>query len=55
MTILEKLSKSKFRSSFKLKDSDKAYINKKGLDVIESHAYDFINKRLAPNVLILIN
>ncbi len=51
MTILEKLSKSKFRSSFKLKDSDKAYINKKGLDVIESHAYDFINKRLAPKII----
>ena len=26
MTILEKLSKSKFRSSFKLKDNDKDYM-----------------------------
>ena len=48
MTILEKLSKSKFRSSFKLKDNDKDYINQKGLDVIKLHAYDFITKRLAP-------
>ena len=24
------------------------YVNEKGLDVIESHAYDFINKKLKP-------
>ncbi len=44
--ILEKLFKSKFRSSFHLKMKDFLYINDKGLDVIKSHAYDFINKRL---------
>lgn len=46
--ILEQLSKSKFRSSFKLKQKDIDYINHKGLDIIESHAKDFILKRIAP-------
>ncbi len=46
--ILEKLSHSKFRSSFKLKEKDKLYIDKKGLETIKSHAKDFISKRLAP-------
>lgn len=51
MTInqaLEKLSKSKFRSSFHLKQKDIDYINKKGLDVIRSHCEDFVSARLAP-------
>ena len=47
-TILEKLNHSKFRSSFHLKDKEKNYIKEKGLDTIESHAKDFIAKRLAP-------
>lgn len=46
--ILYKLSKSKFRSSFKLKEKDLLYIKEKGIDKIKSHAYDFITKRLAP-------
>ncbi len=46
--ILLKLSKSKFRSSFKLKDKDIEYIKDKGLNVIEKHAYDFIKSRIAP-------
>ena len=45
--ILYKLSKSKFRSSFKLSLKDKNYIKEKGLDTIRKHAYDFINNRLA--------
>ena len=44
--ILYKLSKSKFRSSFKLKEKDKKYIEEKTLSKIREHAYDFINKRL---------
>lgn len=44
--ILNKLSKSKFRSSFKLKQEDINYIEKNGKNKIASHAYDFINKRL---------
>ena len=45
---LEKLNKSKFRSSFKLSRKDKEYIAEKGMDVIRSHAEDFVEKRLAP-------
>lgn len=44
--ILNKLNKSKFRSSFKLKQKDIDYINSKGLTIIELHAKDFVNKRL---------
>ena len=43
--ILLKLTTSKFRSSFHLKEKDLIYIEQKGLQKIESHAYDFINKR----------
>ena len=46
--ILEKLSYSKFRSSFHLKENDIFYIKEKGISKIEEHAYDFINKRLVP-------
>lgn len=46
--MLYLLSKSKFRNSFHLKEKDKEYIIQKGIDKIESHAYDFLRKRLAP-------
>ena len=46
--ILNRLSKSKFRSSFKLKEKEKIYIKEKGITKIKEHAYDFINKRLTP-------
>ena len=49
--LLYRLSKSKFRSSFHLKEKDIEYIDKKGLDKIKDHAYDFINKRLKPSVI----
>ena len=45
---LKKLQSSPFRSKFKLKDSDKKYIEKVGIEKIKSHAYDFITKKLAP-------
>lgn len=50
--VLFSMSKSKFRSKFHLKDKDIIYIKEKGFDVIEKHAYDFINKRLAPKVIL---
>ncbi len=50
--ILFSLSKSKFRSSFHLKEKDIKYIDEKGLDKIREHAYDFINKRLAGDFII---
>ena len=51
MDIFDRLSKSKFRSSFKLKEKDKDYVNEKGFDKISEHAYDFINKRLKPKYI----
>lgn len=45
---LDFLKKSKFRSKFKLGPKEKSYIEEKGLETIESHAYGFIRKRLAP-------
>ena len=49
--MLVSLSKSNFRSRFKLSNKDLEYINKKGMDTIRLHAYDFIGKRLAPAVI----
>ena len=49
--ILYKLSKSKFRSSFHLNKQMREYVNDKGIDKIQEHAYDFINKRLKPKYI----
>ncbi len=49
---LDKLSNSKFRSNFHLKSKDKDYIKNKGIAKIKEHAYDFINKRLKPAVIL---
>lgn len=48
---LEKLSKSKFRSSFHLKAKDIAYIDEKGMDTVRRHAEDFIEKSLHRHIL----
>ncbi len=48
---LDKLSHSKFRSSFHLSEKDKAYVREKGMDTIRLHAKDFITTRLAPAVI----
>jgi hypothetical protein len=45
---LSKLKRSKFRSSFHLKEQDREYVRKKGMDVIRSHAQDFVRQKLAP-------
>jgi hypothetical protein len=45
--ILYKLSKSKFRSSFHLRKYMIDYINNKGMETIESHTEDFIEKNLS--------
>ena len=45
---LEKLSRSKFRSSFKFTKKERAYIEEKGMDVIRSHASDFVRNKLVP-------
>ena len=43
---LEKLSKSKFRSSFRLRKYMINYIDKQGMNKISKHAYDFVNQKL---------
>ena len=45
---LEKLSRSKFRSGFRLSDEDRKYIEKQGMEKIRSHAQDFVAQKLAP-------
>jgi len=50
MTIpptLASLSKSKFRSKFRLTQKDRDYIATKGFETIKEHAYQFINSRVA--------
>lgn len=49
--ILNRLSKSKFRAPFKLKEEDFIYIEKVGINKIAKHAYDFINQRLKPKYI----
>lgn len=49
---LEILSRSKFRSSFHLSKKDIEYTKLKGIEKIKEHAYDFINNRLAPEVIL---
>lgn len=45
---LYKLSRSRFRSSFHLKEKDKEYVKEKGMDTIRRHAQDFVRQKLAP-------
>ena len=45
---LNKLEGSKFRSSFHLTKKEKAYLEEKGMTVMESHARDYVAKKLAP-------
>ena len=49
--LFERLGKSKFRSSFHLKQKDIEYIQQKGMEVIRKHAREFIAKREAPAVI----
>ena len=44
----ERLSRSSFRSRFRLNKKDRAYYDKTGRDVISEHAARFIGERLAP-------
>ena len=48
---IESLANSKFRGSFHLNLKMKEYVNEKGMEKIEKHAYDFINKRLKPKII----
>ena len=46
---LARLQKSSFRSKFHLSEKDKVFISEKGMDVIQTHAEDFVRLRLAPS------
>jgi exodeoxyribonuclease V alpha subunit len=48
---LERLKTSKFRSGFALKEKDREYVRKKGMETIRRHAQDFVRQRLAPAVI----
>ena len=50
--LFNKLSKSKFRSSFHIKDKDFFYLKEKGYETIKSHAKEFVEKRLSPKDII---
>ena len=49
--LFARLSKSYFRSRFRLSAKDKEYISSKGLATICQHAEDFVARRLAPAVI----
>ncbi len=46
--IFDRLSHSKFRSSFKLKSRELEYLNQKGIDLVMDHALEFIENRIVP-------
>jgi exodeoxyribonuclease V alpha subunit len=48
---LERLSRSRFRSSFYLTKAEKSYYLEKGEERIASHAADFVLARLSPAVI----
>lgn len=45
---LRMLKKSKFRSGFRLSKKMRDYVSSKGIETVQKHCYDFIEKRLAP-------
>lgn len=49
--LFARLSKSQFRSRFKLGIDDMEYIERNGLATIRRHAGDFVRKRLAPALI----
>ena len=46
-SFLDSLKKSKFRAKFVLSEKDRNYIDTKGMDTIQSHAYDFVKQKFA--------
>ena len=47
-SVFPRLAGSPFRARFRLNPKDRAYLDERGIDVILSHARDFVAKRLAP-------
>lgn len=46
--VFEQLATSSFRQKFHLRPSERAYLNQKGMDIVLSHAANFVQQRLAP-------
>ena len=46
--LFDRLSGSAFRARFRLGEKEKTYLEAKGMEVIRSHAADFVARRLAP-------
>ena len=46
--ILERLSRSSFRSGFRLAPTDRAYFRSRAFQTIKQHCRDFVAQRLAP-------
>ena len=46
--IFERIKKSPFRSRFRLRPAEKKYVAEKGMETIQKHARDIIQKRLSP-------
>ena len=44
--LLDSLVKTKFRGKFHLNKNMRDYVDNKGMEIIEKHAYDFVNSRL---------
>ena len=45
---LDKLERSKFRSSFHLTQKEQLYLEEKGMETIRRHAENFVRQKLAP-------
>ena len=45
---LARLAQSKFRASFGLTAAEREYVTARGMEVIRSHAADFVRQKLAP-------
>ena len=46
--VFERLQRSPFRRKFRLRDAERDYLSRKGLDAVLDHGRDFVAKRLAP-------
>lgn len=46
--LFEALSRSKFRSRFRLNAKDAAYLADRGMEAVLNHAAEFLRQRLAP-------
>jgi exodeoxyribonuclease V alpha subunit len=50
LQLEKRLNRSKFRSRFKLGKPEIEYLQSRGMDIVQTHAFDFIRQRLAPSM-----